>query len=169
MFKLNNKGFTLIEILAVIVIISILGGIAVMGVLSSINNSKDKAYEIMISNIVTASRQLYDEVDNSGIIGGKLYKFSVTCDESSFDCSTSEEITIVDGKISVNLQTLVSNGFLDGINNKNNSTNNNKKILLDPKDKKDLGGCEIIISKSGVVPNGGGDNCPTEYKVLSND
>lgn len=167
MFKLNNKGFTLIEILAVIVIISVLGGVAVMGVVSSINNSKQKSYEIMISNIVTASRSLYDEVNNSGIMDTKVYKYNTTCE--SLGCFTSEEVSIVDGSITVNLQTLVSNGFLDGVNNKDYETNGNKKILLDPRNNNDLGACEIIITSNSVTANGGGSNCPESYKVLSND
>ena len=66
---MNNKGFTLIELLAVIVIISILGGIAAVEVISTINSSKNAAYNIMVNNIVTASKTLYDEVSNSYISG----------------------------------------------------------------------------------------------------
>ena len=69
---MNNKGFTLIELLAVIVIISILGGIAAVEVISTINSSKNAAYNIMVNNIVTASKTLYDEVSNSYISGSTV-------------------------------------------------------------------------------------------------
>ena len=43
--KLNSKGFTLVELLAVIVIIAILGIIAIPGVMSNINDSRDASYD----------------------------------------------------------------------------------------------------------------------------
>ena len=40
---MNNKGFTLVELLATIVILGVVMGIATYGVLSAINNSKLKS------------------------------------------------------------------------------------------------------------------------------
>lgn len=182
---MNNKGFTLIELLAVIVIISILGGIAAVGVISTINSSKNAAYNIMVNNIVTASKTLYDEVSNSYISGSIVYQFAVKGSDCStdFGCNTNEEITISGNQIKTNLQSLVSNGFLDGIDNGcidscnkksdaerdiclNSCSNFNNKILIEPRDKKDIGGCEIIIAKNGnsyTVTNYSISNsvCPT--------
>ena len=167
--KLNNKGFTLIEVLAVIVILSLLAGIAIPSVLSSINTSKEASYDIMISNIVTASSSLYEEIEYNNSI---LYEFNSSG-------STSNEIKIVSSSVSINLQTLVSNGFLNGSNNDCNDagcTNQNKKVLLDPKSKKDIGDCEIIITKtntngkisyevSNPDPNTNTNpDCPSKYK-----
>ena len=160
--KLNNKGFTLIEILAVIVILSLLAGIAIPSVLSSINTSKDASYDIMISNIVIASGSLYEEIRYNG---SGLYKYNL-------DGTHTELIVLAnDDSISINLQTLVSNGFLNGSNNDCDDvscTNQNKKILLNPKTKKDIGNCNIKIQKDGSkykVENVDGDtNCPSEYK-----
>ena len=44
--NLNNKGFTLVEVLTVMVLITILGVIAVPNVLDTINNSKDKTLKV---------------------------------------------------------------------------------------------------------------------------
>lgn len=48
---MNNKGFTLIEMLAVIVILGIVSGIAVNGVISYIDTSKEKSEKIFIENL----------------------------------------------------------------------------------------------------------------------
>lgn len=154
---LNNKGFTLIEILAAIIILSVVSGIAVIGVMSSINKGKDASYNIMINNIIVASNTLYEEISNSYLIGNDrfLYKYDS-------NGKTSDKIVITDGKININLQTLVSNGFLDGSNNDSYDDNVNKKVLINPKTGLDIGSCLIEITSLGVNSLGG-DNCPDSY------
>ena len=170
--KLNNKGFTLVEVLAVIAIIALLGAIAIPGVLSTINTSKESSYNIMISNIVTSSQSLYEEVS----FGNTIYRYNSTG-------ITSDKVKIESNKITTNLQTLVSNGFLSGagVEDKKNSSEDeegssesgiNSKIL-DPNTKEDIGSCEIVITKETtnnktkytVAPASNSDEkCPTEYK-----
>ena len=53
MRKLNSKGFTLIEVLATVVLIAILGLVAVPNVLNTINKSKENSYKILIDDIKT--------------------------------------------------------------------------------------------------------------------
>lgn len=168
--KLNNKGFTLVEILAVVAIIAILGLVAIPSVISTINTGKKTAYNTMISNVVTASQILYEEIE----YGIDLKKYDL-------DGATNEQITIInDEKITINLQTLVSNGFLSGTNNECTATctNNNKKIIYNPETKEDIGDCEIIITKSNnnnkikyTVTNKDDtiSKCPSEYKEVNND
>ncbi len=136
MKKLNNKGFTLIEVLAVIAIIAILGLIAVPGVLNSINNGKKSSYNIMISNIKTASQSLYEEVD---YMNGEVY----TYDDSGTKTETPLKIT--DSSITVNLQTLVSNGYLKGTTSEKEGEK--KLILTNPVDGQNIGSCKITITK----------------------
>lgn len=185
MGRLNNKGFTLVEILAVIVIIGILGGIATVGVVSSINNSKKASYKILVGSIVTAANTLYDEIDNNNFMGGDyvtdLYHYSINDSFCStmFGCKTDTKIQIVNNGLTVNLQTLVSNGFLDGINNEcmdkcsksgdnscfDSCSNKNFKILINPKDNKDIGSCSIKITRENnkiSVSSLSGKGCPTQ-------
>lgn len=163
--KLNNKGFTLVEVLAVIAIIALLGAIAIPGVLSAINTSKESSYNIMISNIVTSSQSLYEEVS----FGNTIYKY----DSNGI---TSNKVKIESNKITTNLQTLVSNGFLSGAgveDKKDSSESGINSKILDPNTKEDIGLCEIVITKETinnkteytVKPASNSDEkCPTEYK-----
>ena len=171
MKKLNNYGFTLLEILAVVVIIGILGLIAIPNVLKSINTGKEASYGILVKDVVVASKQLYEEIEN---IGSDLYHYSN-------NGKTGNLIKITNNEILVNLQTLVSNGLLKGINNsnRNESLNKNYKIITNPLNSEDIGSCEVTITKivdenynvSYMLKNNSdlNSNCPTtsEYsKVL---
>ena len=51
MKKLNNKGFTLIELLAVIVILAIVVAITIPSVLSSIDNTRKKAFQTSVDTV----------------------------------------------------------------------------------------------------------------------
>ena len=50
----NKKGFTLVEVLAVIVVLGLIGAIIIPKVVSTINNSKEKSYNISVNNLVKA-------------------------------------------------------------------------------------------------------------------
>ena len=50
---MNRNGFTLVEMLATIVILSIVLGIASYGVISAINSSKDKSEEVFVQKLGT--------------------------------------------------------------------------------------------------------------------
>lgn len=157
MRKLNNKGFTLVEVIAVVVLIAVLGMIAVPNILGTINKSKESSYDILVEDIVIASQQLFEEIEynNSKIkkydSGGKTNEdISINIDEDS------------QKYITVNLQTLVSNGLLAGSNNPDEGAGN-KKIVVNPKDKKDIGECEIKITK--IVDS----DYKTSYKILTDD
>lgn len=52
---MNSKGFTLIEMLAVVVILGVLGTIAVVGTTKYIKGSRNKAYIIMSESVYEAA------------------------------------------------------------------------------------------------------------------
>lgn len=51
----NNKGFTLIELMAVIIILAVIGLIIFPSAIESINNSKDKLYKEQVKRILDAA------------------------------------------------------------------------------------------------------------------
>lgn len=54
---MKNKGFTLIEVLAVITILALLGSIIIPIINKDVSNSREILYEQQINNIETAARQ----------------------------------------------------------------------------------------------------------------
>ena len=155
---LDNKGFTLIEVLAVIVIIALLGTIAVPNVLNAINIGKSVSEKTMVSNIRSGAENLYIEVEFSGN--------AVDGDIVSDLMDGNQNIRIHNNSITVSLQGLVSNGFLSGT-----GENGNKKII-NPKTGNDIGECLIKITKNVngddvsyvVAPSGSNSNCPSSYE-----
>lgn len=165
--KLNNKGFTLVEVLAVIVILGLIGSIALTSGISSINTGKNASYKIIISDIVTASQTLYEEVEFEKSFGENKTIKQYT------EEGVGENIDINDNKIYTNLQTLVSNGYLTGSENScktEECSNKNKRIITEPINKNDIGTCKIIIEKDDdgnytvTKDTGNQDFCPDEYK-----
>ena len=158
---MNNKGFTLVEVLAVIVIIAILGLIAVPSVLSIINTGRNSSYDIMVGSIKTAASEMYQDIE---YFDSKIYNYnnSGKIDDELIEISD-------DGEIEFNLQTLVNNGYLTGTNNEDVSdacdgtlTNCNKKIIVEPKNNNDIGLCKIKVTKVKGV------NSKVCYKIDSN-
>lgn len=163
--KIDNKGFTLLEVLAVVVIIGILGGLTAKGVLSSINTGKEASYKLMINSIVTASQTLYEELEYGG---SKILEYSYSNNKVE---KTGTKVEVNDKSINTNLQTLVSNGFLSGSSGFTDEDESGNKYLIDPKSKENIGICKIKITKTNdynkiiykVEKNDTVDKCPDEY------
>lgn len=57
----NNKGFTLVELLATIAILGIMSGIAVMSVSKILNNAKNSYYDSLRNTIISAAKSYYGD------------------------------------------------------------------------------------------------------------
>ena len=182
--RLDNKGFTLVEVIAVVAIITILSIVVVPSVLNSINNGKQKSYEVLVGDIKIAAKELYEEVYSNELLGdtSKLYQYSYDVDRKEIS-NSNNVIKITDNCIDegyryscieTNLQTLVSNGFLSG-----STDGNEQKVILNVReDNANMGNCSIKIvrvvnpssnkvsykvSNINEIENSKGKNiCPTQ-------
>lgn len=70
--KLNRKGFTLVELLAVIVILAIVVGIALTTVLPTLKKSRQEAYELTANTAADYLEKQYQLTLIGDISGGTL-------------------------------------------------------------------------------------------------
>ena len=69
----NNKGFTLVELLAVIVVLGIVLTIAVPGVTKLINKSKKNSFESSAQGLIQSAKYFYSD---NGFLSNDDYTFS---------------------------------------------------------------------------------------------
>ena len=60
---MNNKGFTLVEILGVLVVISIIMTVVFKSFQSTLSATKEESYKIMKNNLISVSYQYIKECD----------------------------------------------------------------------------------------------------------
>lgn len=134
MEKLNKKGFTLVELIATIVVLALVVSISAYAITNIINSAKEKNYDLLIKNIKDASETYYQECKYSDI----------TCNDT------------------VTLQYLVDYGYLKG-----NGTKDNKMVIVNPKDNKNIGECSIAVKyedgKLTIEDKTNNDSCPKNY------
>ena len=149
---MNRKGFTLIELLAVIILIALIAVLIVPNIIDTMTKSKEASYQLLVKNIVTASKSYYEECEYGDLSDSKYGEYACT---------------ITDKKITITLSALANTGFLSV----KDVDENNKKQVLDPKNNNNISDCQITITKNidekykvtyTITPNGG-TNCPTKY------
>lgn len=132
MKKLNNKGFTLIEVLAVIVILGVLATITVPTVSNVIKQNEENSYKNLQKSIIAAAKiyisdNKYNITLSACDSNNERNIIKIKKDNSSSD--SEKEITVTDSKIPIKL--LVESGDLnDGNVNIVDPKNKNKKLDL---------------------------------------
>ena len=137
MEKLNKKGFTLVELIATIVVLALVVSISAYAITNIINSAKEKNYELLIKNIKDASETYYQECKYSNNSG-------ITCNDN------------------VTLQELVNYGYLKG-----NGTEDDKMKIVNPKNNIDIGECSIAVKyengKLTIESMSNNNSCPNDY------
>ena len=114
MKKLNKKGFTLVELLAVIVILAVIMVITIPTVLGSMGTAKQEAFEAALKTIEEYAEK------NIQVCEAGLDTLSVTYDttaikKSGSDCTLAALDTALDATGKTNaLKTLVKNAGYEG-------------------------------------------------------
>lgn len=146
MEKLNKKGFTLVELIATIVVLALVVSISAYAITNIINSAKEKNYDLLIKNIIDASETYYQECK---------YKYSnnsgITCDDT------------------VTLQDLVNYGYLkgNGTEDKKMENVNPKMKIVNPKNNEYIGECSIAVKyengKLTIESMSDNNSCPNDY------
>ena len=120
--KLNNKGFTLIEILAVVVIISIIFAIMIPNTNHLIKEQKENSLNNIRKSIESAAK-IY--------LSDNKYDIEVLdkCENKINELKLKKESEISDSKISVT--TLINLGYLKKMNSGMKNPYNNKALNED--------------------------------------
>ena len=138
--KLNNKGFTLVELLAVVVLLSILIAITIPSVNYLIDKSKEDNYNSLKKNIISAAKVYLS--DN---------RYNVTLDyaDNGGVCSGSEIDEDIASIADTDLSSLMGVSKLPIkvlIDNKNISTNSSGNIE-NPRNKEEI----LDLEKSYIL------------------
>lgn len=77
--RLNKKGFTLVELLAVIVVLAIIMIIAIPAVVESMNNAKKGSFKIYAEKALGNAQSTYSSEDLLGTISATKYEDTCFC------------------------------------------------------------------------------------------
>ena len=136
--KLNKKGYTLIELLAVILIIGLVLGFSTYGIIKAVKSSKEKVTTLSEKSIKEAAETYATEKNDDS-----NYWLDITDKENKYFCTTIEE--------------LMNKGLLD---KKAESTKFKKSDFVLVKKNK----VTNVNSKAEILTN---DNNNDDYKVCS--
>ena len=88
---MNKKGFTLVEILAVIVILAIIMIIAIPSIGNTLNAAKNKIGDIEKKNLKDASEALVLEIVNCDV---SVSDYNYLFNKSATNCTTMQSATV---------------------------------------------------------------------------
>ena len=149
MKKIDNKGFTLVELIATIVLLSLVMGIGAYAITHIINNAKQKDYDLLIENINSAVELYYQEC--------------VYAKNGYISCPAK------DGEgyyYDVKLGDLVKYGFLKGNSKITEGSDKDMMTLVNPKSDEKIASCKIRYKyqdgKIEIKADSSSSGCPTD-------
>ena len=104
----KRNGFTLVELLAVIVVLAIIMIIAIPAVLEIMNNARKKTFSMAIDKYVTAVQQQYISDANFGVIpGAGLYVYNIENNLGLTSTGNNQGYVVVDARDTGNVKYVV--------------------------------------------------------------
>ena len=143
---MNRRGFTLVELLAVIIIIGLLSIFIIPNIIAALNNSKEASYNTLLENIVISSQTYYEECEYGNLSDTSRY--------GEYAC------TITGNRVNTTLSALANTGFLKVTDTKVIS-GKEVKVVLNPKNDYDMSSCKISIEKQKI------EQTPDEHGITS--
>ena len=154
MKKTNKKGFTIVELLAVVVIIAILSVIAIATVFNVTRKAREKQYETNRENMGTATRMFGEDAKNglsninNALVykddNGKVWKIGCTTEGLSKTCCVDMNLLKRMGYLKVTEEDMCGDN-LPCINFSANLTFTGNGTIVDFKE--DGESCEVIKYK----------------------
>ena len=129
--NLNKKGYTLIELLAVILIIGLVLGFSTYGIINAFNTSKNKSLTISINSIKEAAETYATEKNDDS-----SYWLDITDKDNKYFCTTIEELMnkgLLDKKANIESKDFDIHSYVLVKKNKVTMVNSKAEILT--KDK----------------------------------
>ena len=139
--KLNRKGYTLIELLAVILIISLIITLSIFGIIKATNSSKEKAATLSEKSIKEAAEQYATEKNDDN-----NYWLDITDKENKYFCVTIEELMnkgLLDKKANIESKDFDIHSYVLVKKNKVTMVNSKAEILT--QDKASSDGYEVCM------------------------
>ena len=133
--KLNRKGYTLIELLAVILIIGLILGFSTYGIINAFNTSKNKSLTISINSIKEAAETYATEKNDDS-----SYWLDIIDKENKYFCITIEELMnkgLLDKKANIKSKDFDIHSYVLVKKNKVTMVNSKAEILTEDKDNSD--------------------------------
>jgi len=99
---MNKKAFTLIEIIAVIVILGILLIVATVSVSSYLKSGREKSFKVLVENFEDAAKSAYTDC---------------LLDSNANDFCRTHDLPALGGEGTIKLSELVVNGYIEELKN----------------------------------------------------
>ncbi len=141
MFKMNKKGFTLIELIAVIVVLSLILVIAVPNLMETYKQSKLKSEDMFIKQL-TKTIESYVSLEASSFTYGEPFSANKTLTKKVYNRDTQKyeeqettlPVTVYKSSTNVSIQNIINSGLIkenDYINPGNKGTPCNRGNIVE--------------------------------------